>query len=125
MVHIDVRKVGRIPGGDGRRAHGRGSDQAKAAERRKRKGRRAGYAYLHSAVDGYSRLAYTESLSDEKASTAIAFMHRARAWFAAHGITRIERIVTDNGSCYRADAFARALPGSRHQLHTRPATMAR
>lgn len=91
------------------------SAQAKAAERRKRKGRRAGYAYLHSAVDGYSRLAYTESLSDEKASTAIAFMHRARAWFAAHGITRIERIVTDNGSCYRADAFTRALLGSRHQ----------
>lgn len=115
MVHIDVMKVGRIPDGGGWRAHGRGSDQAKAAERQKRKGQRAGYAYLHSAVDGYSRLAYTESLSDEKASTAIAFMHRARAWFAAHGITRIERIVTDNGSCYRAEAFARALLGSRHQ----------
>jgi transposase len=76
MVHIDVKKVGRIPDGGGWRAHGRGSDQAKAAERRKRKGQRAGYAYLHSAVDGYSRLACTESLSDEKASTAIAFMHR-------------------------------------------------
>lgn len=115
MLHIDVKKAGRIPYGGGWRAHGRGSDQAKTAERRKRKGQRAGYADLHSAVDGYSRLAYTESLSDEKGSTAIAFMHRARAWFAAHGITRIERIVTDNGSCYRADAFARALLGSRHQ----------
>ncbi|MET8567548.1 IS481 family transposase [Streptomyces sp. NPDC004783] len=115
MVHIDVKKVGRIPDGGGWRVHGRGSEQAKAAERRKRRGQRTGYAYLHSAVDGFSRLAYTEALSDEKASTAIAFMHRARVWFAAHGITRIERIVTDNGSCYRADAFARALLGSRHQ----------
>lgn len=71
--------------------------------------------YLHSAVDGYSRLAYTEALPDEKATTAIGFMHRSRAWFAAHGITRIERIVTDNGACYRADAFARAMLGARHQ----------
>ncbi len=118
MVHIDVKKVGRIPDGGGWRIHGRGSDQAKDAERAKRKTKRGGFVYLHSAVDGYSRLAYTESLPDEKAATAIAFMHRARAWFAAHGITSIERIVTDNGACYRAEAFARALFGSRHQRIT-------
>lgn len=118
MVHIDVKKVGRIPDGGGWRVHGRGSDQAKEAERLKRKSKRGGYVYLHSAIDGYSRLAYTEALPNEKAATAIAFMHRARAWFAAHGITHIERVVTDNGACYRADAFARALLGSRHQRIT-------
>ncbi|NUQ99117.1 MAG: hypothetical protein HOY79_22040 [Streptomyces sp.] len=77
MVHIDVKKAGRIPDSGGWRAHGRGSAQAKAAERRKRKGRRAGCTYLHAAFDAYSRLAYTESLSDEQAGTAIAFMHTA------------------------------------------------
>lgn len=118
MVHVDVKKVGRIHDGGGWRAHGRGSEQAKNVERRKRKSGRGGYIYLHSAVDGFSRLAYTEALPDEKAATAIAFMHRARAWFAAHGITHIERIVTDNGACYRANAFARALLGSRHQRIT-------
>lgn len=86
--------------------------------RRKKKAERGGYVYLHSAIDGYSRLAYTEALPDEKATTAIGFLRRARAWFAAHGATRIERIVTDNGSCYRADAFARSLLGSRHQRIT-------
>ncbi|WP_405943287.1 IS481 family transposase [Streptomyces sp. NBC_00932] len=86
MVHVDVKKVGRIPDGGGWRAHGRGSANAEDAERSK--------------------------------TTAIAFMHRARAWFAAHGITYIERIVTDNGACYRADAFARAVLGARHQRIT-------
>lgn len=118
MVHIDVKKVGRIPDGGGRRVHGRGSEQAKSAERNKKQSQRGGYVYLHSAVDGFSRLAYTEALSDEKATTAVMFMNRARAWFAAHGIHRIERIVTDNGACYRADAFDRALLGSRHQRIT-------
>lgn len=118
MVHIDVKKVGRIPNGGGWRAHGRGTEQAKAVERAKRKTAMRGYVYLHSAVDGYSRLAYTEALPDEKAATAIAFMHRARVWFAAHGITHIERVVTDNGACYRAEAFGRALLESRHQRIT-------
>lgn len=117
MVHVDVKKVGRIPDGGGWRVHGRGSERAKNADRLK-KSKRGGYVYFHSAVDGFSRLAYTEALPDEKAVTAIAFMHRARTWFAAHGITHIERIVTDNGACYRADTFARALLGSRHQRIT-------
>lgn len=84
----------------------------------KAKTKRRGYVYLRSAIDGYSRLAYTEALADEKAATAIEFMHRARVRFAAHGITRIERIVTDNGACYRSEAFARALLGSREQRIT-------
>ncbi len=87
MIHIDVKKAGRIPDGGGRRAHGRGSDQAKAVNRRKKTGR-GGYVHLHSAIDGYSRLAYTEAPPDEKATTAIAFLHRARVWPAAHGIAR-------------------------------------
>lgn len=118
MVHIDVKKVGRMPDGGGWRAHGKNSGQARHVAQRKRKTERGGYVYFHSAIDGYSRLAYTEALLDEKAVTAIAFMHRARAWFTAHGISRIERIVTDNGACYRAEAFARAHLGSRHQRIT-------
>ena len=98
MVHIDVKKVGRIPDGGGWRAHGRGSAQDKAAQRAKTSGARAGYVYLHSAVDGFSRLAYTEHLPDEKATTTIGFFHRARAFLAAHGI---ERIMTDNAWAYR------------------------
>lgn len=121
MVHVDVKKVGRIPDGGGWRAHGRNSDQARAAARSKTKTGRRGYVYLHSAVDGHTRMAYTEPLPDEKAATAVAFVHRARVWFAAHGIPHIERIVTDNGACYRADAFTRALLGSKHQ-RTRPYT---
>ena len=113
MIHLDVKKVGRIPDGGGWRIHGRDSGQAKAVKRarvtRKKNGKRAGYVYLHSAIDGYSRLAYTEHLPDEKAATAVGFWARARAWFAAHGITMITRIVTDNGSCYRSDAFATAI----------------
>ncbi|MEV1114966.1 IS481 family transposase [Actinosynnema sp. NPDC049800] len=115
MVHLDVKKVGVIPDGGGWRAHGRGSEQARQAERAKNKGARTGYTYLHSAVDGFSRLAYTEALPDEKAVTAIAFLHRARAFLAAHGIGHIHRVVTDNGSCYRAHDFAKALLGARHQ----------
>lgn len=97
MIHIDVKKTGRIPDGGGWRVHGKGSIEAKKVARTKKRGAKAGYVFLHSAIDGYSRLAYTEALSDEKAVTAVAFLDRARAWFAAHGITHIERIVTDNG----------------------------
>ena len=108
MVHLEVKKVGRIPDGGGWRVHGRGSDQHRANDRAKVAGSRAGYIYLHSAVDGFSRLAYTEHLADETARSAVAFWARARVWFAAHGITRITRVVTDNGSCYRSAAFTRA-----------------
>ena len=117
MVHLDVKKVGRIPDGGGWRAHGRGSAADKAAQRAKTSGARAGYVYLHSAVDGFSRLAYTEELADEKATTTIGFFHRARAFFAAHGIHRFVRVVTDNGPNYTARAFVRTVlaVASRHQ----------
>ncbi|GFH01929.1 hypothetical protein MHIP_24120 [Mycolicibacterium hippocampi] len=118
MVHVDVKKVGRIPDGGGWRVHGKGSAQAKAVASATTAGTRAGYVYLHSAVDGYSRLAYTEALDDERAVTAIGFVHRARVWFAAHGINHIQRIVTDNGSCYRAKDFGHVLHGARHQFIT-------
>jgi len=123
MVHLDVKKVGRIPDGGGWRAHGRGSTQDKKAQRAKTAGARAGYVYLHSIVDGYSRLAYTEALPNETAAATIGFFHRARAFFAAHGITRIVRVITDNGSNYRARDFVRTVlaVASRHQ-RTRPYT---
>jgi hypothetical protein len=73
MIHLDVKKVGRIPEGGGWRTHGRGSDQAKAVERAKTKGARAGYVYPHSAIDGFSPLAYTQALPNETAATTIGF----------------------------------------------------
>lgn len=118
MIHVDVKKVGRIPEGGGWRVHGKGSDAAKAVARTKTRGAKTGYVFLHSAIDGFSRLAYTEALPDEKAVTAVAFLDRARSWFAEHGITQIERVVTDNGSCYRAHAFREAMGESRHQRIT-------
>lgn len=104
MVHLDVKKVGRIPEVGGWRVHGRGSTQHRAANKAKTAAKR-GYVYLHSAIDGFSRLAYTQPLPDEKGATAAAFLTRAKAWFADHGITRIHRIVTDNGACYRSGDF--------------------
>ncbi|MEO5710287.1 MAG: integrase core domain-containing protein [Nocardioidaceae bacterium] len=113
MIHIDIKKVGRIRDGGGWRGHGRDSDQARAAARAtakaKVRGARPGYLYLHSAVDGFSRPAYSEALPDEAAKTAIGVLFRARVWFRAHGVTRFTRIVTDNGSCYRAKDRTRAV----------------
>lgn len=113
MVHLDVKKLGRITDGGGWRAHGRYSEAARASKRRGR----IGYIYLHSAIDGFTRLAYTEALADEKATTTNGFFARARVFFAAHGIQTIDRVVTDNGNNYRAADFTRmveALAG-RHQ----------
>lgn len=109
MVHMDVKKVGKIPDGGGWRVHGRGSEQALASKRTH--SRKVGYTYLHTMKDGFSRLSYTESLDDERAVTTIGFFHRARAFFAAHGITRISRLVTDNGANYRANAFTQSTRG--------------
>ena len=82
-----------------------------------------GYTYLHTAIDGFSRLAYTEALDDEKASTTIGFFCRARTFFAAHGITRLVRVVTDNGANCRARTFTTTITSlaSRYQ-RTRPYT---
>ena len=113
MLHLDVKKVGKIPDGGGWWAHGRGSSKALASKRAHKQ--RVGYTYLHSAVDGYSRLAYTEALEDETAQTTIGFFARARAYFAAHGITRLIRVVTDNGANYRASRFVRSV-----QSHASP-----
>lgn len=118
MVHVDVKKVGRIPDGGGWRVHGRDSPESRAVERTKRRGTRRGYVYLHSAIDGHTRLAYTEALDNEKGLTAAEFLERAKRWFAAHGIATIERIVTDNGACYRSRVFSEALLPGRHQRIT-------
>jgi transposase InsO family protein len=99
LVHLDVKKLARIPQGGGHRVHGR------PATRRKK---HLGYAYLHTAIDDYSRLAYTEVLADETGATATAFWQRAHSWFHARGIT-IERVLTDNGFCYRGRLFNAAL----------------
>lgn len=107
MVHLDVKKAGRIPDGGGWWVHGRGSTEALKAKRGP--GARVGYTYLRSAIDGFSRLAYTEALEDETAATTISFFCRARAFFAAHGITRMDRVVTDNGANYRAKDFTRTM----------------
>ena len=115
MVHMDVKKVGKIPAGGGWWAHGRGSHKALAGKRAHKQ--KVGYTYLHSMIDGFSRLAYTEALEDEKAAATIAFFHCARVFFAAHGITRITRLVTDNAKNYTAKAFNRSTCVfiSRHQ----------
>lgn len=122
MVHLDVKKVGRIPDGGGWRIHGRDSDHAKTVDRAKSAGAKRGYTYLHSAVDGFSRLSYTEPLPDEKGATAAAFLARAKVWFAAHGITHIHRVVTDNGACYRSGDFARIVGRRTRHQKTKPYT---
>jgi transposase InsO family protein len=108
LVHVDVKKVGRIPDGGGWRAHGR-SEQVR--------GRGIGFDYVHSAVDDHSRLAYSEILPDEKGPTCAGFVQRAAAYFAGHGITQIERVMTDNHLSYaRSNDFAATLQslGARH-----------
>ena len=96
LVHMDVKKIGRIPDGGGWRAHGRGS----AALQRDR-ATKVGFDYVHCVIDDHSRLAYSEILPDEKGVTCAAFLTRAIAYYAAHGVTRIERLITDNAWAYR------------------------
>ena len=114
LVHVDIKKQGRIPDGGGWRGHGFDS----------RRGRRAkpgvGYDFIHAAVDDRSRLAYAEILPDERKETASGFMTRALGFFADRGVT-VERVLTDNGSCYRSRDFASTLAaaGVAHRF-TRP-----
>ena len=96
LVHMDVKKLGRIPDGGGWRAHGRGASSISRDRDTK-----VGYDYVHSLVDDYSRLAYSEVLPDEKGATCAGFLARAAAYFAAHGIDRIERVMTDNAWAYK------------------------
>ena len=123
MVHVDIKKVGRIPTGGGWAVHERGSEKAKASKRKGAGTGRVGYAYVHSMVDDYSRLAYSEVLPDETAATSVAFWLRAVAFFASYGIHTIHRCLTDNGPCYRSRAWARTLTdtGTRHS-RTKPYT---
>jgi transposase InsO family protein len=102
LVHVDIKKQGRIPDGGGWRIHGRD------IRRGGRVKRGLGYDFVHAAVDDRSRLAYAEILGDERKETASAFITRALGFFADRGIT-VERVLTDNGSCYRSREFARTL----------------
>ena len=97
LVHMDVKKLGRIPDGGGWR--GRGGSTSNHQSRTDKSP--IGYDYVHSLVDDHSRLAYSEILADEKGTTCAAFLNRAIAHFAHHGITRIERLMTDNAWAYR------------------------
>ena len=101
LIHVDVKKLAAIPDGGGWRIRGRGYVGEHA------RNRRVGYRYIHTAVDDRTRIAYSEILSDEKAITAAGFWKRAVAWFASLGIT-CERVITDNGSCYRSGLWHRA-----------------
>ena len=96
LVHVDVKKIGKIPDGGGWRAHGRQMGKTGAQKRA-----RIGYDFVHSMVDDHSRLAYSEILADEKGATCAAFIGRAAAYFATFGIGRIERVMTDNHMSYK------------------------
>jgi transposase InsO family protein len=103
LVHIDVKKLARIPDGGGHRILG---DVAGRPNQRAR----AGYTHIHSAIDAYSRLAYSEFAGQENTPNCVAFLERALGWFAEHGIA-IERVLTDNGNGYRSHLWARTCTG--------------
>lgn len=109
LLHLDTKKLGRIKG-VGHRIHG---------DRRTRK-RGVGWEFLHVCIDDATRVAYAEVLPDERADTATGFLQRALAWFAAQDVL-VERVMTDNGGCYRSHRFRRAVAdaGAR-QIYTRP-----
>lgn len=118
LIHIDVKKLGRIRG-VGHRISGSRASQAKTRIDGRSTGV-AGWEFVHIAVDDYSRLAYAEVLDDETAATAAGFLRRAVAFYGRYGI-EVEQLLTDNGSCYRAvvHALACKLLGIKH-LRTRP-----
>jgi transposase InsO family protein len=103
LVHMDVKKIGRIPDGGGWRAHGREMGSTSA-----RKKARIGYDYVHSVVDDYTRLAFSEIHADERAGTVTAFFARALEFYAAHDIT-VQRVMTDNAWTYRNNGSLREL----------------
>jgi transposase InsO family protein len=113
LVHVDIKKLGNIPDGGGWRTAGRAQGKRNraatpGARRDRHRCARLGYSYLHTAIDDCSRLAYTEILPDETRETATAFWGRAQAFFTAAGIT-VERVMTDNGSCYKSFLWRDAL----------------
>jgi len=121
LIHVDVKKLGRIERGAGKRVRGgRQHHNPTFTDRDGKRRKTVGWEYVHIAIDDCTRLAYAEVLPDERATTAIAFLRRALAFFERHGI-EVERLLTDNGSAYRSTIHAlacRAL-GIRH-LRTRP-----
>jgi transposase InsO family protein len=108
LVHMDVKKIGRIPDGGGWKAHGRGTP------RDRKNG--PGYDYVHSVVDDCSRLAYSEIHADERAPTCAEFFERAIEFFADHGVT-IERLITDNAMAYRHGTKLRELLSDHRITH--------
>jgi transposase InsO family protein len=116
LVHVDVKKLGRISGGAGHRVTGNRSRQGSSDH----SARTTGWEYVHVAIDDATRLVYVEVLEDERAVTAVGFLRRAVAHYAAFGI-EVERLMTDNGSAYRATIHALACKalGIKH-LRTRP-----
>ena len=112
LVHVDIKKLGRIPDGGGHKVLGRA-----LGKRNRRRG--MGYWYIHNAVDDCTRLAYSELLTDERKETAAGFWTRANAYFESVGIT-VQRVLTDNGACYRSHAFAAALGEDVTHKRTRP-----
>jgi transposase InsO family protein len=118
LVHLDIKKLGRISGV----GHRIGGDRRSQNRRRSRRSAGdLGWEFVHVAVDDATRLAYAEVLPNEQGVTAAAFLRRAVAWFAQFGI-EVERILSDNGACYRSDAHAIACGelGIRRHLFTRP-----
>ena len=112
LVHVDIKKLGRIPDGGGWRFLGR-------ADGNRRKSNPVGYWYIHNAVDDCTRLAYSELLQDETKETASDFWARANSYFESVGIT-VKRVLTDNGACYRSKLFAQALGEAITHKRTRP-----
>jgi transposase InsO family protein len=104
LLHVDVKKLGRVPDGGGWRLHGRREE----VRGRKVHGRGLGYDYLHVAVDDHTRLAYVEAHPDERDATCAGFLHRAVAWFRAHGV-QVLRVLTDNAKVYRVGRTWRAV----------------
>jgi len=117
LIHVDIKKLGKIPDGGGWKVLGRAVGNHNNAKATGYRGR-VGYGFIHSAVDDHSRLAYSEILGDERKDTAAGFWTRAATWFGELGIT-IEEVLTDNGSCYRSTTFAQALDTVKHR-RTRP-----
>lgn len=110
LIHVDIKKLGRIPDGGGKRMLGRIEGQRNSRRHTAANGgsltgsRKVGYGYVHAAVDDHTRLAYVEVLDDETSVTATRFTMRAIDWFEEHGIT-VQAVMTDNGSCYRSHLF--------------------
>lgn len=113
LVHVDIKKLGRIPDGGGHKVHGKQRGKKNAGKTR------PGYWYIHNAVDDCTRLAYSELLDDERKETAAEFWVRANAYFESVGIT-VQRVLTDNGSCYRSKLFAETLGEAIKHKRTRP-----